>query len=153
MYAKIVGGLVAVYPYTIRQFRLDNPQTSFPKDMSESLLAEYGVYPVTRVEQPAYTLTQDPVEQQPQQIDGVWTQVWAMVDVSPEEAARRQQDAVDAAHAEAVKVDAFVQNFIAMTPAKVESYVANNTANLGQVRALLTKMALMLLALARREYR
>lgn len=144
---------VVEYPFQLRTLKLENPNTSFPSEISLELLAEYSVYPVAIVQRPSSTLTQDPVEQMPQQINGVWTQVWALVDVSPEEAARRQQDATDVAHAAAVKADAFVKNFIAMTPAQVESYVANNTANLAQVRALLNKMALMLLALARREYR
>jgi hypothetical protein len=107
---------------------------------------------VSRSSRPAATLTQDPAEQW-SLINGVWTQVWAMVDVSAEEAARRQQREADAAALGAVKVDAFVQNFIAMTPAQVTAYVEGNTNNITEVRALLNKMALMLLALARREYR
>jgi len=152
-YVKVSDGVVSAYPYTLMDMRKEYANTSFPAEMGNDLLAEYGVYVVTATERPASTLTQDPVEQTPVQINGVWTQSWSMVDVSAEEAAQRQQEASDAAHAEAVKVDAFVQNFIAMTPAQVESYVVNNTANLAQVRSLLGKMALMLLALARREYR
>lgn len=153
MYVKAIGSQVIAYPYRLHDLKKDNPDVSFPREISNELLAEYGVYPVTKVERPAPTLTQDPVEQPPQLVNGAWTQVWAMVDVSPEEAARRQQDATDEADAAAVKVDAFVQNFIAMTPAKVSAYVNANTANIAQTRALLNKMALMLLALARREYR
>lgn len=141
-YAKIIDGQVAEYPYTLVKLRADNPDTSFPREPSEALLAEYGVYPVTETAKPAPTLTQNPVEQTPQLIEGVWTQVWGMVDVSAAEAERR-----------AIKEDAFVQNFIAMTPAQVTAYVEANTNNIAQVRALLNKMALMLLALARREYR
>jgi hypothetical protein len=152
-YAKIIDGSVARYPYSLRQLRLDNPQTSFPKDMPESLLAEYGVVPVTAIERPASTLTQDTVEQTPQFINGQWTQVWSMVDVSQEEAARRQQQATDEAEAAAVKEDAFVQSFVGMTPAQLTTYINANTGNLTQMRALVTKMALMLLVLAKREYR
>ena len=141
------------YPFYLSTLKTENPNVSFPGEMTDELLAEYGVYPVTPVERPERTLTQDPVEQTPQQIDGVWTQVWAMVDVSQEEAVRRQAEADDAAHAESVKTDTFVSNFITMTPAQVTSYVENNTGNLAQTRALLNKMALMLLVLARREYR
>lgn len=147
------NGETVEYPFSLATLRSENPDTSFPREMPDELLATYNIFPVTLVQRPAGTLTQDSIEQPPQLINGTWTQVWAMVDVSAEEAARRQQAATDAAHAEAVKVDAFVQNFIAMTPAQVESYVANNTANLAAMRSLMTKMALMLLALARREYR
>jgi hypothetical protein len=152
-YLKLTDGAVDKYPYSLSQFRRDNPGTSFPKEMSDELLAEWSVYKVTPVTRPAPTLTQDPSEQTPQLINGQWTQAWAMVDVSPEVAARRAQDAADQAELAAAKEDTFVRNFIAMTPAQVEAYVTNNTANLAQVRALLTKMALMMLALAKREYR
>jgi hypothetical protein len=141
-YVKVINGQAVEYPYTLVKLRADNPDTSFPREMGAGLLAEYGVYPVTLTEKPAPTLTQNPTEQTPQLINGVWTQTWGMVDVSAEEAEKRQ-----------IKADAFVQNFIAMTPAQVEAYVENNTGNLAQTRALLNKMALMLLALARREYR
>ena len=77
---------------------------------------------------------------------------WYM-DIPPEEIIRQQVYEQDMADVAAVKSDTFIQSLIAMTPAQVSSYVENNTANLAQVRALLTKMALMLLALARREYR
>ena len=152
-YVKVNDGAVLEYPYTLVKLRADNPATSFPREMRAELLAEFNVYPVTLTEKPAPTLTQNPAEQTPQLIDGVWTQVWGMVDVSPEEAARRQQDAADEADAAAIKADAFVKNFIAMTPAQVSAYVNSNTGNLSQVRALLNKMALMLLALARQQYR
>jgi hypothetical protein len=151
-YLRNIDGLIT-YPYGLAQLKADYPNTSFPREMSDERLAEFGVYPVTAVTRPSSTLTQDPVEQTPQLINGAWTQVWAMVDCSPEEAARRQQAAADAADAAAVKADSFVQNFIAMTPAQVSAYVENNTGNLTQTRALLNKMGLMLLALARREYR
>jgi hypothetical protein len=153
MYVKASNGTAIEYPYSLARMRADNPNISFPREIPSDLLAEYGVFRVERSARPSRTSTQDPVEQPPQLIEGVWTQMWGMVDVSPEEAARRQQAAADVAHAAAVKADAFVQNFIGMTPAQVTAYVEGNTNNITEVRALLNKMALMLLALARREYR
>jgi hypothetical protein len=151
-YLRVVNEVVE-YPFHLVTLKQENPNVSFPREISNELLAGFNVYPVAPVSRPAPTLTQDPAEQPPQLINGVWTQVWAMVDVSPEEAAQRQQVETDAADTAAVKADTFVQNFIAMTPAQVSSYVENNTANLAQVRELMKKMALMLLALARRQYR
>jgi hypothetical protein len=116
-------------------------------------MGEYGVFPVTPTTQPAPTVTQDPIEQTPQLINGKWTQVWSMVNVSAEEASVRQLEAADRAETLAIRADTFVTNFIAMTPAQVAAYVENNTANLAQVRSLMTKMAVMLLMLAKREYR
>jgi hypothetical protein len=122
---------------------------SQPADIPHKLVTWHAV---SRSTKPDSTLTQDPAEQW-SMIDNVWTQSWTMVDVSAEEAALRQQRAADQAHREAIKIDAFVQNFITMTPDQVTNYVTTNTNNLAEVRALLNKMALMLLALARREYR
>jgi len=154
IYLKLTDGAVDQYPYSLVALRSDNPQVSFPRELlSDELLANYGVYKVTLVEQPAATLTQDPVEQTPQLINGAWTQIWAMMDVSPEVAERRAQRVTDEAELQATRADAFVKNFISMTPAQIESYVNANTANLAQMRALLTKMALMLLVLAKRELR
>jgi hypothetical protein len=122
---------------------------SQPVDIPHKLATWHAV---SRSSKPDSTLTQNPAEQWAL-LDNVWTQSWTMVDVSAEEAARRQQRANDLAHREAIKIDSFVKNFITMTPDQVTNYVTNNTNNLAEVRALLHKMALMLLALARREYR
>jgi hypothetical protein len=153
MYVKATDSQVIAYPYRLPDLRRDNPNVSFPREISIELLAEYNIYPVVEAQRPDPTLTQDPAELEPQLINGQWTQVWTLVDVSPEEAAVRQQDAADVAASTAVKADAFVQRFIAMTPAQVTNYVDANTANIAQVRALMNKMALILLALAKREYR
>jgi hypothetical protein len=107
---------------------------------------------VVRAERIPSTLTQDPVERW-SLVNNVWTQSWDLVNVSAEEAARRQRLETERAEAEAVRLDAFVQNFVSMTPSSVETYVANNTANLGAMRSLVSKMALMLLILAKRQFR
>jgi transcriptional regulator of met regulon len=120
-----------------------------PIDIPHKLVTWHDV---VRQQRPESTLTQDPVDSW-SLVNGVWTQVWTMVDVRQEEATHRQQQAVDEATAAEIKKDAFVNSFVGMTPAQVEAYVTNNTANLAQVRTLLTKMALMLLIMAKREYR
>jgi hypothetical protein len=153
MYVKASDGTVVEYPYSLARMRADSPNVSFPREIPSDLLAEYGVFRVERSARPLRTVTQDPVEQPPQLINGQWTQTWAMVDVSPEEAARRQQQATDAVEAAAVKEDAFVKSFVGMSPAQLTTYINANTGNLTQMRALVTKMALILLVLAKREYR
>jgi len=45
-YLKITNGRPKAY--SLRQLKNDNPNTSFPKEPSEALLASYGVYPYTR---------------------------------------------------------------------------------------------------------
>jgi hypothetical protein len=51
MFAKITNGAVDKFPYSVGQLRHDNPNTSFPKQVSDELLAEFGVVAVT--EKPA----------------------------------------------------------------------------------------------------
>ena len=53
----------------------------------------------------------------------------------------------------AAKADAFVQQFIEMTPAQLDAYISANINDLASARQLLRKMALMLLLLAKREFR
>lgn len=71
------------------------------------------------------------------------------VAVADREAAAAAEQALKAG----VKADAFVAQFIAMTPAEVIAYVNANVTTVAGARALLGKMGMMLLLLARREYR
>ncbi len=48
MYVKIENGQISAYPYTVGQLRKDNPNTSFPKNIPESTLAQWGVFPVSK---------------------------------------------------------------------------------------------------------
>lgn len=73
-------------PYSLRQLRKDNPNTSFPADIPESLLAEYNVYPVTTEEKPVFdSYTQYLTENAPQEIEGVWTVTWTVNDFTQQE--------------------------------------------------------------------
>lgn len=46
MYAKIVNGQVEAFPYTVSMLRNEHPNTSFPKNVPDELLASYDIYPV-----------------------------------------------------------------------------------------------------------
>lgn len=41
-YAKIADGVVVKFPYSPQELRADNPQVSFPKNLSGDVLAEYN---------------------------------------------------------------------------------------------------------------
>lgn len=53
MYVKANNQTVEQFPYTLGDLRRDNPNVSFPKYPSESLLAEWGVYVVVSDDLPA----------------------------------------------------------------------------------------------------
>jgi hypothetical protein len=95
MHALIVNGAVAKYPYTIGNLRKDNPQTSFPKRPTDSLLAEWGMEPVVKADRPAANHTKNVVESAPALVNGAWTQVWAVTDASAEDIAERTRQAAN----------------------------------------------------------
>jgi hypothetical protein len=81
---------VVQYPYTLRQMQLDNPKTSFPRNvaMKSSVLADFYVFPVTATPTPSWDPRIQTVEEvEPELIDGVWTQRWEVRSASPQEQA------------------------------------------------------------------
>ena len=62
---KTSNGRVEQFPYTLGDLRRDNPQTSFPKEIGDAILARYGVYHVMPEAQPDHdnlvqSLVRDP---------------------------------------------------------------------------------------------
>ncbi|MFE8033796.1 tail fiber assembly protein [Thiohalocapsa marina] len=81
------------YPYSIADLRADNSDTSFPSEMSDALLASFGVYPVASVPRPQYdAVTQNISEGTPVQQGDAWVQMWVVSDASPAEVAARTAD-------------------------------------------------------------
>jgi hypothetical protein len=90
MYIYAPNEVVEKYPYSIGQLRKDNPQISFPRNPSESLLAEYGVFPVTQADLPQIDpMTQNLTEGTPVLTSEEWVQVWVVADATPEEIEQR----------------------------------------------------------------
>lgn len=89
MHLKITNGVPA--KYTLGQFRRDNPNTSFPKQIPNEMLARYDVYPYTVPAQPTYDrYTQACVEGTfEQDAQGNWSLPWAIESYTQEEAERR----------------------------------------------------------------
>ena len=86
MYVKVTDGAFSKYPYTIKNLKADNPNTGFPKVMSDDALAEWGVYPVTTNDKPSYNeATQKIVQNDPVDIDGAWTITFTVSDKTEEE--------------------------------------------------------------------
>lgn len=88
MFVKLTAsGEPSQYPYTLGELRRDNPQTSFPRVISNWLLAEYDVYPVQPNDAPDCDSKTHNVKQSVELIDGVWTQVWSVVQIGQQAAA------------------------------------------------------------------
>ena len=91
MHALIENGAVAQYPYSTGDLKRANPQTSFPSQISDASLLEYGVHRVFFATQPEVTATQVLEEGTPvfSTEDQRWTQTFAVRDMSAEEVASR----------------------------------------------------------------
>lgn len=57
MYAKIDGGTVVKFPYSFGDLRRDNPNVSFPKNITQSIRQRYGMQSVFTVDDPTYDPT------------------------------------------------------------------------------------------------
>jgi len=87
MYIKLVNNQIDEFPYSKRQFLQDNPDTSFPKDISDDLLAAWSVYPVRSADDPTFDeLTQKLVNPEfPEFINDEWVYTKQVVDLTNEE--------------------------------------------------------------------
>lgn len=88
-YVKVTNGNVDTYPYNVGKLRRDNPNTSFTKTVPDTLLADWGVYPVTVEDQPSFTeRTQNCTrDAQPSLTNNVWTIGWTVTEKAAEETA------------------------------------------------------------------
>jgi len=87
MYAKINNGAVEKYPYTIGNLRKDNPNTSFPKKLSDETLAEYGMQKVGSTDRPDFNNKTQKCEQdsKPTLVDGSWVIDWTVTNKTQEQ--------------------------------------------------------------------
>jgi hypothetical protein len=97
MHALIENGAVAQYPYTTGDLKRANPQTSFPSQISDESLLQYGVHRVFFATQPELTATQVLQEGTPvfSTEDQRWTQTFTVRDMTTDE--MQQRDAGQAA--------------------------------------------------------
>jgi hypothetical protein len=112
MQALIADQAVQKYPYSFDQLRMDNPQTSFPSNLSAELLEQWGVHPIKPTKRPdvahtKYVTEGPPQRQRVRHADGTfvaddsetaqnesweWVQTWIVSDLSPDEIERLQAD-------------------------------------------------------------
>ena len=90
-YAKVENGALVAYPYTLRDFKRDNPGVSPPNDLGA--LSEWGVVPVTDPgkPQPSDWTIVEVEELPPVEVNGVWTVQYTEVPCGDQEAIRRQK--------------------------------------------------------------
>jgi hypothetical protein len=84
---KATNDTVQQYPYSVGLLRKDNPNTSFPKQVSAADMASFNVYPVTEVT-PTVSDTQKLVKVwTPTLVGGDWVLAHEAVDLTSEDIA------------------------------------------------------------------
>lgn len=148
-----IGGAITTYPYTYRAFREVHPNVSFPREPDAARLREFNIVEVLDRAKPTYDLTKNIVEGAP-----AWTgqdlyQMWVEEPATAEQIAVRQRDEADETDRLAIKANSAIQAFVNMTPAQVTQYISNNSGSVVARVGVTEKLALMVLMLARREFR
>jgi predicted GH43/DUF377 family glycosyl hydrolase len=98
-YVKVQNGEVQIYPYGISQLKSENPQTSFPKSMTEEMLAEWNIFAVCHSDIPNIDIKTEKVEQasQPVLVNGQWTIMYSAANKTSDEI-QEYTDGVSAAN-------------------------------------------------------
>jgi len=92
MYVLAPNQTVEIFPYSIGDLRRDNPNTSFPRNPSDAVLADWNVFPVVEQSPPNYNPADENLTQlNPTLVDGEWLQTWQVTAASAEEIAERLQ--------------------------------------------------------------
>lgn len=88
MYVKIKNNVVEKYPYSTDSFRRDNPNISFPQNLTKELLESYGVYRVIEANRPETDDSSYAVKRHlPELVDGQYTILWDVIQKSAEQIA------------------------------------------------------------------
>jgi len=91
MYAKIYNGVIKKYPYSVTELKKENPNTSFPANILENTLFEYGVVPVFVTGAPSVDYTKNTTEVNPtfNSAANRWETTWVISDATSEEIGQR----------------------------------------------------------------
>jgi hypothetical protein len=84
MFVKVTDGLVDQYPYTVGDLRRDNPNTSFPRNVPEARMAQFGVYSVSHQAAPSYNPLTHRLQSslQPVLVNGAWVITKTIVELT-----------------------------------------------------------------------
>lgn len=120
MYIKIKDGSIEKYPYSIEDLRNDNPNVSFPMQISQETLIEYGVYPVEPTEMPVVDLHKNVTESTPILENGVWKQVWVVSEATYEQ---KLSKTIEARMAEYPSMTEYLDGIVKGDNAQVQAYI------------------------------
>lgn len=92
MYILVKPDQTTVYPYSFYQLRRDNPRTSFRTDMTDSELAQWGMFPVIEAPDSVFDPEQykEVVSSWPELVNGDWVINKTVVPLTEDELASIQ---------------------------------------------------------------
>lgn len=86
MYVKTLNNEIQDFPYSLKNLKEDNPNTSFPAKLSDQMLAEWGVYRIVYADRPAVEHNETIVANAaPTLIDGAWVLGWSVILMTDDE--------------------------------------------------------------------
>tara|TARA_R110000772_G_scaffold50534_2_gene116208 strand:- start:1779 stop:2240 length:462 start_codon:yes stop_codon:yes gene_type:complete len=99
MFVKVTNGEIDAYPYSVGKLRRENPRVSFPRKISEEMLASYGVHDVKWIPSPEHDTETHFVEYSPTPVlqDGAWVYAPTVRELSVEQIADRSVSRAGAA--------------------------------------------------------
>lgn len=100
MYALVENNAVKKYPYGPDLLRRDNPQVSFPKNLTDDVLSAFNVLPVRPTPYPQVDHTKNVAEGYPVLSPEGWVQVWDVTDATSDEISQRVADKFSSVRAE-----------------------------------------------------
>ena len=90
MYVFAPNQTVETFPYSIGDLRRDNRNTSFPRNLSQEMLADWNVFPIKDRPAPAFDpATENCNQTNPTLENGEWVMTWQVTPASAEEIAER----------------------------------------------------------------
>lgn len=91
MFVKVTNGEIDTYPYSVGKLRRDNSRVSFPKKISDEMLASYGVHDVKWLPSPEHDTETHFVEYSPAPVlvGGAWVYDPTVRELSVEQIAER----------------------------------------------------------------
>lgn len=84
MFAKLNNGQLETYPYTLGMLRKDNPNVSFPRNISNESLSQFNVVRVLSTPRPEEDHSKN-FSVTAEKVNGSWVEKWISIDASPEE--------------------------------------------------------------------
>jgi hypothetical protein len=90
MYLRIIEDTI-YYPYDVLTLRQAHPNVSFPENLNNEILLEWGMYEVSTIVKP-FDYTKNIIEGTPTLIDGIYYQNWIQTNATEEEISYRLEN-------------------------------------------------------------